>query len=147
MIILSRSIILPIYQILPLPTALKMSSFGNKPTLFGSQIMAHRFLHCVLEFLSTFLFLREEPVDLAWKTDDRFGKLMIDLADGVDLSIGHLKNSLEPPGTLTSRGAPYASAGPSYMPHWREDKPMAQGGGNSQNYFLIIGFSCLFYNT
>lgn len=60
---------------------------------------------------------------------------MIDLADGVDLSLGHLKSSLEPPDTLNSRGAPYAPAGPSYMPHEREDKPMAHGGGNSQELF------------
>lgn len=97
-----------------------MSSFGNKPTLIGSQIMAHRSLHCVLEFPSTFLFLCEDAIRLGITT---YGKLLIDSADGVDLSLVHLKSSLEPPGTLNSRRTPYEPAGPSYMSQWREDKP------------------------
>lgn len=40
---------------------------------------------------------------------------MIDSADGVDLSLRHPKSSLEPPGSLNSRGALYVPAVPGYM--------------------------------
>lgn len=71
---------------------------------------------------------------------------MIDSADGVDLSLRHPKSSLEPPGSLNSRGAPYVPAVPGYMLQWREeDKPMAHGGGNSQGLFPYHWPLCLFY--